>query len=432
MANPPTNIYVDPSKQTRTSCTITSSSTTATVTQNGHGYSNSDTVKIQGETGNPTEFNGNHVISNVTTNTYDYTISDLSGASGTGTIVASKLNLSGDDGTTDALAWADLQYAFEQETQTASHGDRFNVKYDASQTEVLTKSLDLSSYGTPTYNTPLIIQGYASTSEDGTQGQIDCGGFTLFSTTNYQGVGVLDMECHNGPATGYLVELGTYSTASNVYVHDSDGGGIKLGSESQMFFCQGFDLGTSGYYGFSIGQYAIVFGCWYKQGASRVVDRAISASRGSSMVNNMISISAGSYGCYHAEREVRSIGNTIIGNQGGTGGTNAGIYVPSSTTGMGWAAVNNYIEGFNGTGGSGIEVAVNSTSVAVYGGNAFFNNTANETISDEHKHDLGGNESYTTTGGVALSGDNTWALRNTYYAPVDKDNMLTGAYPEAL
>ncbi|MFI5380704.1 MAG: lamin tail domain-containing protein [Tepidisphaerales bacterium] len=52
---------------------ITSSGTTATVTMPGHGYANGDRVYVWGTTQN--QYNGSFVISNVTANTFTYTMS---------------------------------------------------------------------------------------------------------------------------------------------------------------------------------------------------------------------------------------------------------------------------------------------------------------------------------------------------------------------
>jgi hypothetical protein len=64
--------------------TITRASTTATVTHTGHGLSNGDEVVIEGATQN--EYNGIQTISNVTTNTYDYTVAGSPTTPATGTI----------------------------------------------------------------------------------------------------------------------------------------------------------------------------------------------------------------------------------------------------------------------------------------------------------------------------------------------------------
>ncbi len=66
-----------------TGCSVTRSGTTATLTKNSHGRSNGDKVLIQGF--GLEEFNGLFTISNVTTNTFDYTIKQDPGANPSGT-----------------------------------------------------------------------------------------------------------------------------------------------------------------------------------------------------------------------------------------------------------------------------------------------------------------------------------------------------------
>lgn len=69
------------------SVSITRVSTTATVTHTAHGLENGDKVVIRGADQN--EYNGIKTISNVTTNTYDYTVSGTPTTPATGTIVSS-------------------------------------------------------------------------------------------------------------------------------------------------------------------------------------------------------------------------------------------------------------------------------------------------------------------------------------------------------
>ena len=71
------------------SCTITRVSTIATVTASAHGFSNGDEVVISGAT--QTDYNNSFVISNVTANTFDYTVGAGAPATpATGTILCSK------------------------------------------------------------------------------------------------------------------------------------------------------------------------------------------------------------------------------------------------------------------------------------------------------------------------------------------------------
>jgi hypothetical protein len=61
---------------------------TATATSTAHGYANGDTVYVAGAA--EADFNGFKTISNVTTNTFDYTVPSTAPASATGTITGLK------------------------------------------------------------------------------------------------------------------------------------------------------------------------------------------------------------------------------------------------------------------------------------------------------------------------------------------------------
>jgi hypothetical protein len=68
--------------------TITRSSTVATVTATAHGYSNTNVVNIRGAA--QSAYNGDFTISNVTANTFDYTVTGSPATPATGTILANK------------------------------------------------------------------------------------------------------------------------------------------------------------------------------------------------------------------------------------------------------------------------------------------------------------------------------------------------------
>lgn len=73
---------------TQSVTSITRVSTTATVTCNSHGYSAGNTVTISGA--NETEYNGTFTISNVATNTFDYTVTGTPATPATGTITVAR------------------------------------------------------------------------------------------------------------------------------------------------------------------------------------------------------------------------------------------------------------------------------------------------------------------------------------------------------
>lgn len=72
----------------RTLTSITRSGTTATATFNGHGYAADGLSKIKISGANETEYNGTFIITNVTTNTFDYTVTGTPATPATGTITS--------------------------------------------------------------------------------------------------------------------------------------------------------------------------------------------------------------------------------------------------------------------------------------------------------------------------------------------------------
>ena len=418
-----TNIYVDPSKQTRTAVTITNSTTTATVTQNSHGYSNSDTVKIQGATEDA--YNGNFTISNVTTNTYDYTMGSDPGGSATGSPLASKLNLSGDDGTTSALAWADLQYALDQTTRNTS-GDRFNIK--AGTSEVLNGTLSVSSYGTPSFNGPLVFQGYTTTSEDQGKATISGDGrYSVWYSTGYDHINFLDLRlinsgnnrvlffddscslirCEVSGSTTALVESDSYTFVSQCYF--TDGTAISLnGSNCIIEHCFFQNTGTTDFTTAAGSWYITILRCFfYLDNASKAIE-----------MPNLAGIKAEN--------------NSILSN----GGTAYGILFDTGTNLPG-AAVNNIVEGFSGAGGRGYNWTAVSRDYRYFKYNAAYNNTTNYDTVDGTILDAQIDNETLTESAFAKEGSlptdftdpNFWSDVYAYFAPKDVGNVLNG-FPE--
>ena len=89
--------------------TITRSGSTATATQTGHGFSNGQEVVIAGA--DQGEYNGIHAISNVTTNTYDYTVSGTPATPATGTITAYQVIIDGETDVSGVVQNASFAYS---------------------------------------------------------------------------------------------------------------------------------------------------------------------------------------------------------------------------------------------------------------------------------------------------------------------------------
>ena len=98
---------------------ITAEDWTATVTMPGHGFVNGDTVLIRGA--DPTPYNGVFTITGVTTDTFNYSLSDLPGVAATGTIQTQKASQKMPDVTIAAQGYLVI----------AGEGPTFHAKYPA-------------------------------------------------------------------------------------------------------------------------------------------------------------------------------------------------------------------------------------------------------------------------------------------------------------
>jgi hypothetical protein len=415
-----TDIYVDPSKQTRTAVTITNSTTTATVTQNGHGYSNSDTVKIQGATEDA--YNGNFVISNVTTNTYDYTMGSDPGGSATGSPLASKLNLSGDDGTTSALAWADLQYALDQTTRSAS-GDRFNIKVGTS--EVLNGTLSVATYGTPTYQGPLLFQGYTTTSQDEGKATVSGDGrYSVWSSTSYDHIHFLDLRLINSGSNKVLQFDDSCSlircevSGSTTTLVDTD----NYAFVSQCYFTDGTRINLAG------SQCRVEWSFFQNTGTT---DFNLAATAWSTRVTNcFFSLDNASNAIEVQNLQGDKVENNSILSNGGTG---YGIQCDSSTNSP-TTVVNNIVEGFSGAGGRGFNWSAVTRDYRYFKYNAAYNNTTNydtvdgTVIDAQTDNETLVGSAFAKTGSLPtdFTSATFWDDVYAYFAPVDTGNVYSG------
>lgn len=409
-----TEIYVDPSRQTRTACTITNSTTTATVTLNSHGYSNSDTVKIQGAT--ETEYNGNFVISNVTTNTFDYTMASDPGGSATGSPLASKLNLSGVDGLSDANAYPDLQYALDTHTRvTGNTINRFNIK--AGTAEILTKTLDVSTFGNNGYSGPNTYHGYTSTAGDGGIATIsgDNGSFAFYGVTssganyytNWRDLRIIDFGSYLFGQRSYYAHLYNCELSGSLGVSYS-GGPL----ENQMIKCYVHSMTAT-----SAVEKISAVSCFIKHDVNG--GNAIYAHGIESVLNNFISAGNNVVGISTAfNPAVRIFGNSILGSSG-----NVGI---RSNKDLNGTIGNNLIEGF-------------TNAFYLYGynicahllGNSYFNCTNQRLDSLGHQYDDTeqlAESPFAKTGSLPtdFTSATFWDGVYAYFSPVNIGSVVAG------
>lgn len=286
--------------------------------------------------------------------------------------------------------WKTIQKALDTITRNATDGDQINVK--AGTAQVLAASLTLATYGTPDDASVLTLRGYTSAANDGGIGEIDCGGFKMWTVNTYNYITMIDLEMHSF-GDNHGVSLNVYITLFNCEVHRGASSPVNKflvrmeGAANRILNCHIHSpgsgiLGCVGLYSPSaaIGNYInvganSVYGIYASD--SHISDNAI-------LCNNTgaIGIEAGGYNVVR-NNSVRNL----------AAGTASGIYVNSAYATH--ISANNIVVGWSGTGGEGILISGNP---GLIGYNAFYNNTANYTVGDQIRIDERAND-------VALAAD---------------------------
>jgi len=319
--------------------------------------------------------------------------------------------------------WGDLQYGLDQVTRDATNGDRFNIK--SGTAELITVSLSLVTYGTPSFTAPLIFQGYASAAGDGDLdagtgiGEIDMQGNNNTIIAAGAGICFMHLHCH-GTGTAIVLTIGTDQAVLECEVSEGTGGGIVSNTDNrvQIIGNHVHDTGSNG-----IDSGGLVAFNYLKNDGTTDFVNAIQVSAGTYAIGNFISIDGSTIGIEaNPSRGVVSH-NSILS----AGGTGVGIKIIADGP-LFASLMNNIIEGFSGAGGKGIRIAAATRTNVVYARNAVFNCTTD--YDDSGKSDwllVNDNEVLSATL-FDKSGSDTFANRFTYFSPVDTGNVHGGAY----
>lgn len=327
-----------------------------------------------------------------------YVDSDIGGSSGSGT--------SGDP-------YSDLQYAMNQTTKTSA-GTRFLGK----GSEVLSAALDFSTHGAPAFNAPIIFERWDA------DWDISGGGTVAINTNTSAGLYFYNIRMHNTGSNAVL-QLGQYSAVVNCEIDNSTGDAIDLvGLGCVVHGCNIHNIGGNGVHCSAQTSHYVMDN--YFANGTNDFSAAIRVARFyAHIARNIMSIDGTSDGINATSNGYNSIieKNSILS----AGGTGAGIEVNGIP--VNGLVVDNVVEGFNGTGGKGIDINAN-THQAWYAGNHVYNCATNYTLDSDHLTDLNSDNEDRSAGGspFAKSGSDTFANRFTYFAPADVGNMIGGAY----
>ncbi len=399
----PTEVYVDPSLQSRTAVAgITNTITTAHVNQPGHGYLTNDIVKIHGST--RTEYNGIFPITVNDANNYDYTMLSTPPGPATGTPRASKMTGSGTVGN----PYNDLQHALNTKVRDSTNGDRFNLK--AGTEEILTKALTLlPNYGSPTIQAPLVLQGYTAVAADGGVGAINGTNFSIMSDTNQDDIIFKDLSLYNtGSNVGLLLDDRIFM--ENVEMYDMTNGAVDFDDNCRIFNCHFRNIGGNGIR--VINNSILMFN--YFKNQTNVFTNVLNLLSGFRCVvyGNIFSLNGTSNAIL-----ITDMTELMIEHNSFLGATGKAIQLVSPNITIS-GILNNLFEGFS----SAIDLvnqAAGTTKLVAY--NAIFNSAYNL---NEH---VVFNRNNVTLGSspFAKTGSDTFANRVNYFAPTNSG----GAYP---
>ena len=316
--------------------------------------------------------------------------------------------------------YGDLQYALDQTTRDATNGDRFNVK--AGTAEVLTAALDMTTYGTASFDAPVVIQGYTSAAGDGGKGEIDGNAtYSVFANNTYEDIYFIDMKMGNCGSASYVLTLDRFSGVHDCEIHGCTGNGISVAAGPvHVTGCHIHDIGGVGFYS-PAGNHCSVTNCYFTNGGTNKFSYAIqqiNVTGDVQAIGNVFSLDSTSIGIYSNSWGL----GTVIGNSFLTSGTGIGISVYGLGSGP---VINNLFEGF--TDGIKRTGATSSWKMfAVTRQNAFYDCTNN--INTDTDILFADDNENLVSSPFAKSGSDTFANRFTYFAPVDTGNVLTG-YP---
>lgn len=291
-------------------------------------------------------------------------------------------SIAGNSGTGTAIdPYGDLQYALNTMTRDATNGDRINIK--AGTDEILAAALSLAAYGTPGYAASLTFQGYTATAGDRGIGGVNGNSFAMLDSYTLDYISLIDLHIHHCGTRA--VRLDDYILFYNLEV-DNGVNGLDCDYRGLIIDCYVHDMT-----GIAIKALCPVVNCVIVGDGTDYGIHLTTA--GGTAINNVISIAGIGVGIRHDCPRSTSIGNTIYSN----GGTGDGIQAISNY--RQGVIIGNYIEGFSGGGGVGVNIGANYHA-AVYGHNYTFNNATNYVEAGEIFVNLGNN---TALGASALA-----------------------------
>jgi hypothetical protein len=311
--------------------------------------------------------------------------------------------------------YGDLQYALDSIYQDTTNGDRINIK--SGTAEVLTGTLDYTTYGTPSISLPLHYEGYTSAEGDGGVGEIDGDGlYSIHDQSTFEGMHFRNLTLGN---CGYnsVLEIDRFCGVHFCKIHTTSGNGVvSNGTTSTAITHTWFD-NIGGYGTVSINS---VHDCLFTNGATHSFNYGISG-QGSKL--NVVSrccfklsgTSGGIYGSTTTYWDIRYNSFYTTGTAG-TAVKYREVYGSNTEANLVQGFTNGLTGYSSGEYGSGLVL-----------NNAFYDCTTNlSNVTNELNNESLSANLFDLSGSIS-----SFADRLTYFNPVDQGNVYT-AMPGGL
>ena len=140
--------------------------------------------------------------------------------------------------------YGDLQYALDSITRDTTNGDQINIK--AGTAEILTATLDVSTYGTPTFAAGLAFVGYTSAENDGGVGEIDGDGiYGIWINSTAEGVVFKDLTLGNCGSAD-VINFDRFCSLRRCKIHGTTADGVDASATTSAIECWFTDIGGKG------------------------------------------------------------------------------------------------------------------------------------------------------------------------------------------
>lgn len=317
-------------------------------------------------------------------------------------------------GTTHMTAYQTPQFALDDVGAThgknVTEGDRINICASALEgANVLAAPLSLVAYGAPGTYAKLTLRGYTAVANDGGVGEIDCNANTMWADATADNINLIDLDIHNGGAHT-LVALDSSIWIMRSALHDTEGnfGLLSTGLSSLVAGSRFYDAGSAGAATASV---CSVNGAYfvgnYVRTSAFVLTGIYSGTTQSVIDGNIVVVdrNGAGRGIYLISRPYNVVGNVVYHTFGNS--TAQGMLLGGGAVYTGGMIDNNIVCGFAGAGG--VAIQLNNETTAFLGHNAFYNNTANvsgtnELWMDETAHDVAlGADPFTNAAGGDFS-----------------------------